>query len=209
VPTIGELVDRAGRLATQQRRAVLGIAGAPGSGKSTLARMLAKLVGNAARVVSMDGFHLSRERLAELGRLDRMGAIDTFDVDGFVALVRRLHSASEDTVYAPAFCRDDERVVPNSVAIEPDVRLVIVEGNYLLVPHGGWGALAELLDETWYCERDEDARLADLIARHQQYGKSLTLAQAWALGPDQQNAELVESTRDNSDLIVRVAVGTK
>lgn len=37
--------------------------------------------------VPLDGFHLHDDELARLGRSDRKGAPDTFDVDGYVALL--------------------------------------------------------------------------------------------------------------------------
>lgn len=204
-----ELVGRARELASRNSRTLLGIAGAPGSGKSTLARLLAEELGSCAEVVSMDGFHLSRGRLAALGRGDRIGAIDTFDADGFIALVTDLRESRQSTVYAPEFSRDREETLLDKVAVGPDVKFVIVEGNYLLVPDGRWGQLRDLLDEVWFCERDEAARLADLIRRHQQYGKTPDDARAWALGPDQRNAELVAGTRDRSDLIVQLVLESR
>ncbi|MDQ1664002.1 MAG: hypothetical protein QOH75_33, partial [Actinomycetota bacterium] len=44
-------------LGAGERRALLGIAGAPGAGKSTLAERLVSDLGPAAAVVPMDGFH--------------------------------------------------------------------------------------------------------------------------------------------------------
>jgi pantothenate kinase len=206
VAGLPELLTRARELAARPSRTLLGVAGAPGSGKSTLASLLAEHLGDCAAVVAMDGFHLSRARLAELGLADRMGAIDTFDADGFITLVRHLRENDESTVYAPEFSRDREETLLDGVAVSPNVSLLIVEGNYLLVPDGRWGALRDLLDETWFCERDEDARVADLIRRHQQYGKTVDHAREWALGPDQRNAELVAGTRDLSDLIVHLVL---
>ena len=63
---------------------LVGIAGAPGAGKSTLAEALARETGGI--VLPMDGFHLPQQRLVELGRRERMGAPDTFDVDGLIAV---------------------------------------------------------------------------------------------------------------------------
>src|SRR3954468_8915966 len=96
-----EAIVRARRLADGGRRALLGIAGPPGGGKSTLARAIADSLGERARVVPMDGFHLAKDQRLRLGRRDRMGAPDTFDAAGYVALLRRLRAATEDVVYAP------------------------------------------------------------------------------------------------------------
>lgn len=201
---IGEVLERARALAARDQRTLLGITGAPGAGKSTLAHAIADYVGATARVVGMDGFHLAQARLADLGRLSRKGAIDTFDAAGFVALVHRLRDLTAETIYAPEFRRDLEESIADAVAIEPSVRLVVVEGNYLLIPESPWCRLRPLFDEIWYCDRDEDARVIDLIARHRAYGKSENEARRWALGPDQRNAELIHATKARADRIVRL-----
>jgi pantothenate kinase len=202
--TAAYFAEHARDLAAQGERTLLGVTGAPGAGKSTLAQAVVDHVGERARLISVDGFHLAQERLAELGRLDRKGAIDTFDAAGFVALVRRVRKPGEEIVYAPAFRRDLEEPVAGAVAVEPEVRLVVVEGNYLLIEHEPWAALRSLFDEIWYCERGEEVRIRDLIARHRAYGKSEAEARAWALGPDQRNAELITPTRERADFVVRV-----
>ena len=82
------------------RRRVIGLAGCPGSGKSTLAAGLAAAEPDTSIVVPMDGFHLAQRELDRLGRADRKGAPDTFDVDGYVALLERLRSTPDRTVLA-------------------------------------------------------------------------------------------------------------
>jgi pantothenate kinase len=204
VADVSALLARARALAATDRRTLLGVTGAPGAGKSTLAQAIADHVGERARVVGMDGFHLSQSRLATLDRCDRKGAPDTFDAAGFVTLVRRLRERSEDVVYAPEFRREIEEPIAGAVAIESGVRLVVLEGNYLLVADEPWSALRALLDEVWYCERDERARVASLIARHRAYGKSDAQARRWALGSDRRNAELIATTRPRADLVAQL-----
>ena len=126
------LVQRATDLTAGGRRRLLGVTGAPGAGKSTVAEGVAAALGpRRAVVVPMDGFHLADPVLVALGRRERKGAPDTFDVDGFVALLRRLQTAT-DVVYAPLFRRELELAEAGAVPVPPDVPLVIVEGNYLL-----------------------------------------------------------------------------
>lgn len=197
-----ELAERARSLAAQDRRTLLGVTGAPGAGKSTLAQAIVEHVGDAARLVGMDGFHLAQARLAELGRLSRKGAIDTFDAAGFVSLLRRLRNPGSEIIYAPEFRRELEESVAGAVAIESSIRLVVVEGNYLLVEDEPWCALRPLFDEIWYCERDEETRVSSLIARHRAYGKSEEEARTWALGTDQRNADLIVATRARADRVV-------
>jgi pantothenate kinase len=204
-PALGreELEARARELADGGGRVLLGITGAPGAGKSTLARAVAAAAAPRARLVEMDGFHLSQSRLADLGRLGRKGAPDTFDAAGFVALAVRLREPGPHTVYAPEYRRELEEPVAGALPVEPRATLVVIEGNYLLLPDEPWGQLRRLLDEIWYCETDEEARQANLIARHRRYGKSADDARRWALGPDQRNAELIRRTRARADLIAR------
>jgi pantothenate kinase len=195
------LMARARELAGRGTRTVLGIAGAPGGGKSTLAAMVVEALGDDAVLVPMDGFHLAQPELVRLGIRDRMGAPHTFDAAGYAALLRRLRAADE-TVYAPAFRREIEEPIAGAIAVSPAVPLVVTEGNYLLL----WDDVRPLLDEAWYVEMDEEQRLQWLIARHVAFGKTPEEAEAWVLRSDQQNAAVVEATRDRADLIVRLAL---
>ncbi|MEA2384050.1 MAG: hypothetical protein QOH72_4021 [Solirubrobacteraceae bacterium] len=199
-----EAIERARGMAAGGRRTLLGITGPPGAGKSTLARAIAAALGDRARLVGMDGFHLAQAELVRLGRQDRKGALDTFDGAGYVALLRRLRAATEDVVYAPEFRRDLEEPINAAVAVPRAVPLVITEGNYLLVDDGPWSQVRGLLDEAWYVMQDEETRLRLLIARHVEFGKEPEHARDWVLRSDQRNAELVASTRARADALVRI-----
>lgn len=204
---LDDLLDRAVRLASGGQRRILGIAGAPGAGKSTVAARLGAALagaGVAATVVPMDGFHLANAELHRLGRHARKGAPDTFDGAGFVALLRRLRSGTEGVVYAPAFRREIEEPVAGAIPVPPETRLVITEGNYLLVPDGVWAQVRGLLDEAWYLDLDDAERLRRLVARHMEFGRDEAAARAHALGSDQANADLIGTTRGRADLVVTV-----
>lgn len=191
------MVDYLAQTATPSRR-ILGIAGEPGAGKSTIAAALAARLG--AALLPMDGYHLPQARLVELGRRDRMGAPDTFDVDGFVATLAALRSG--DTVLAPSFDREVEEAVADAIEIRPSERTVIVEGNYLLLNSGGWERVAGLLDVTFFVGVDHDIRLSRLIERHVRFGKSAEEARAWSLGPDEANARLIAATAVHADHVI-------
>lgn len=199
-----ELVDRARALVARGGRRILGITGAPGAGKSTLAHQLVEALGEDARLVGMDGFHLAEAELHRLGRHDRKGAPDTFDALGYVALLRRLRAADERMVYAPHFDRSLEEPIACAVPVPREVPLVVTEGNYLLVADGDWAGVRPLLDECWYVEQDEELRIVRLIARHERYGRSPEAARERTLGSDQRNAEVVAATRARADLVVHI-----
>ncbi|MFC8779014.1 nucleoside/nucleotide kinase family protein [Streptomyces nigra] len=206
-PTFTELLDRARSLADGAGRAVLGVAGSPGAGKTTLAETLVRELNGTGDPwiahVPMDGFHLADAELERLGRRDRKGAPDTFDAAGYAALLRRLREEpGDDVVYAPGFERELEQPIAGAVPVEPAARLVVTEGNYLLLGTGAWARVRAQLDEVWFCELDEEERLRRLIARHERFGKTHEEAVAWVMRSDQRNAELVAATRDRADLVV-------
>jgi pantothenate kinase len=198
-----ELLARARRLA-EGGRSILGICGAPGSGKSTMAARVVTGIGPAAVAVPMDGFHLHDDELARLGLSDRKGAPETFDVAGYVALLRRLRTERDQVVYAPLFDRSRELALAGSIAVRPEHVLVVTEGNYLLHDAPGWSQVRPALDEVWFVETDEPTRVARLIERHMAHGRSRKAAERWATVSDQTNADLVARTRSAADLHVEV-----
>jgi len=182
-------------------REIVGIAGAPGAGKSTIAAKVVELLGPSAALLGMDGWHLPQARLVELGRRERMGAVDTFDTDGFVRTLDELRT-STGTVTAPGFDRTIEEAVPNAISIGPAVHTVVVEGNYLLHDGDGWERVAPLLDATFIIRVSPDIRRARLIARHERFGKTPDDAAAWALGPDEANARLIDLGAGRADYTI-------
>ncbi|WP_067173076.1 nucleoside/nucleotide kinase family protein [Microtetraspora niveoalba] len=208
-----ELVRRArvlaGRSADAGRPVVLGIAGKPGAGKSTLAAALARALNAEAPdrgvvLAPMDGFHLSNDVLDGLGLRDRKGAPETFDAWGFLALLERIRAGREPVVYAPTFDRAVEEPVAGAIPVPRETRLVITEGNYLLLDGEPWRRARALLDEVWYVEVADALRLDRLTARHAAFGKTPEQARAWATGSDERNAELVGRAAGRADLRVRL-----
>lgn len=202
LPTLA--VERAAALSAAGRR-ILGIAGAPGAGKSSFAAALAAALPGRAIVVGMDAFHLADAELRRQGSHARKGAPDTFDVGGYLALLRRLGVAQEAVVYAPVFHRGLEAAIGGALAVPRGIPLVITEGNYLLCQDDGWRHVRPLLDECWFLEVDEHVRRTRLQARHEEFGRSPERAREWTLGPDEENARIVASSRGRADAVVRLS----
>jgi pantothenate kinase len=201
--SVAEAIDRASSLAARGR-ALLGVAGLPGAGKSTLSTAITAGVASSV-VVPMDGFHMLNEELVRLGRRNRKGAPDTFDVDGYVNLLVRVRRQNAgQRVTAPRYDRVASAPVPDAITVEPETALVITEGNYLLVDSEPWNAVRPLLDEVWFVDIDDAVRVPRLIARHIEFGKTPDEAREWVMRSDEANAVVVAATRGRADVVVHL-----
>lgn len=197
---------RALRLPKPAARVLLGIVGKPGVGKSTFSEKLLQVfpTGSCA-IFAMDGFHMSNEKLINLGRRGRKGAPDTFEIEEFAATLKRVKYEIKEEVRFPIFNREIEGSIPNFGKIPATASVIIVEGNYLLHGEGGWEAIAPLLDETWFLELDDEVRLARLISRHIEFGKSPEEAESWSRGTDELNAQVIEHSARYATFVVSIS----
>ena len=187
-------------------RVIVALAGPPGSGKSTLSELLAESL-NAnvpgwAAVLPMDGFHYDDFYLTPEGLRPRKGAPDTFDVGGLQHSLLRLRSRDEDHVAVPIFDRQLEIARAGARLIPKATRVVIVEGNYLLLRREPWSILSPLFDVTVLVETPEDVLRERLSARWQHHKLSRDQISAKLDGNDLQNARLVISESADPDFRV-------
>ncbi len=180
---------------------LIGLTGAPGAGKSTLAARMAREWG--AVVVPMDGFHLADVELERRGLRGRKGAPETFDAEGYAALLARVR-AREPLVMAPGFERALEQPIAGALPVPGSAPLVVTEGNYLLLADPRWAAVRAQLDAVWHLRVDDSVRRRRLLARHVAFGKSPADARAWLRDVDDPNAELVDAAAERADLVVEL-----
>ena len=180
----------------KNERILVGISGAPGAGKSTLSQALSTKLNKLERVaavIPMDGYHLDDSLLEDLGLLKRKGAPETFDFAGFKHLLLRIKN--EDEVVYPVFDREREISIAGAGILKKNIRIVIVEGNYLLFDEEPWSCLSKLWDYSVFLDVELTVLEQRLIDRWLDHGFSRAEAQQKALENDIQNAKRVIASR--------------
>ncbi|MEC8633760.1 MAG: nucleoside triphosphate hydrolase [Pseudomonadota bacterium] len=177
-----------------QCRFLVAIAGAPASGKSTFSEALSNYLNESCNirsvVVPMDGFHLDNDCLDDLKLRHRKGAPETYDVDSFSRLLRRL-KISDQSIHYPTFDRALDKVIAESSAVYPEDQVVLVEGNYLLFDEQPWSELKLLFDYSIFLNTPFNVLQSRLIQRWLDHDHTPEEAQARALSNDIPNARRI------------------
>jgi fructokinase len=187
--------------AARPGRVLVGIAGAPGAGKSTLAEALVNLLGPQAALVAMDGFHLDNAILDARGRRFAKGSPDTFDVAGFEAILQRLKAGGE--VIVPVFDRYSDVSRGSARVVPPEARIIVAEGNYLLLREAPWDRLHKLWDLTVFLDVPVAELERRLIDRWHHHGLSDAEARRRAFDNDIPNARRVIDGSVAAEAVIR------
>ena len=190
-------------------RWLIGLSGLPGSGKSTLAQRWAHEI-NAqtgskwVTALSMDGFHLPKAALARFpdpeAAFARRGAPWTFDPHALRAHLVALRAG--ESVAWPGFEHAVGDPVPGAVSVDPQTRVALVEGLYLLHDQNGWD-VAGCFDEHWFVDVDRDTAMARLEARHMAANQqSRAQARARLDSNDRLNADIAAGARAKAHWLV-------
>jgi len=192
------LIDRA-----QEQRIVVAIAGPPGVGKTTITQALTTIINDQqpglAAILPMDGYHYDDIYLKKMGWQARKGAPHTFDVGGFAHMLRRLKVNNEKQIAVPVFDRSMEIARAGAMLIPQAARIVIAEGNYLLLNDGPWDTLAPCFNLTVMLKASQETITQRLRGRWVKHGLSANEITVKLNDNDLPNVEIVINNSRDSD----------
>ncbi|CAK8543526.1 unnamed protein product [Lathyrus sativus] len=200
----------------------VGLAGPPGAGKSTIAHEVARRINklwqeeassfdsqvqppDVAVVIPMDGFHLYRSELDAMKNPEeahaRRGAPWTFNPMRLLTCLKNLKV--HGSVYVPSFDHGVGDPVEDDIFVNLQHKIIIVEGNYLLLEDGVWKEISSLFDEKWFVDIDIDKAMQRVLKRHISTGKTRDIAEQRIENNDRLNAELIMKSKKNADIIIK------
>lgn len=215
---IHEVQDIADRIIKQHscfdstERMLVGIAGRPGSGKTCLANVIANSIRSRSHdgvrvvVMPMDGYHLYRKELSQLPNSEyafsRRGAHWTFNPSKLLHDLIRIRAGGEISV--PSFDHSLKDPKENDIVIQTDAQIILVEGNYtfLTTKDSAWKEISELLHLKVFLECNPAECTERLTLRHMDsWNISREEALSRAKGSDYKNGNLIDTTKDNADVV--------
>lgn len=190
-----------------QKRIMIAIAGAPASGKSTLAESLVERLNSfetgLAALAPMDGFHFDDAVLKSKNLFKIKGAPQTFDIGGFRHLLGRLKQNNEAEIAVPLFDRNLEISRAGARIIGQDVKIIVVEGNYLLLNQPPWNEFSKLYDITIFIEVPREILKQRLVQRWQSFDYSPAMIEQKLDITDMPNVDLIANESSPANYIIQ------
>ena len=202
----GVILQNIRSLKPKEERVLVAIAGPPGSGKSTVGKLLTDLMNKnlmKTSLVPMDGFHLDNETLEKSNLLERKGAPETFDIEGFLGLIKELRSKND--IKVPLFDRSTDKVIRDAQIISRDQDYLVIEGNYLLLDRELWRDLSKYWDYKIFLKIEKTVLKSRLIERWLAENHTYSEAEARVVNNDLINANLVNSFKIEPTLELQTA----
>ncbi|XP_073143882.1 putative uridine kinase C227.14 [Henckelia pumila] len=217
------LVPTAAAESNPNFKRIIGLCGPPGSGKSTIASEIVRYINElwaqksssfdsqvespeVAIMLPMDGFHLYLHQLDAMQDPEeahaRRGAPWTFDPERLLRCLIKLKN--EGSVYVPSFNHGVGDPVEDDIFVNLQHKIVIVEGNYLLLDEGVWKDISCIFDEKWFIDIDITTAMERVLKRHIATGKPPDVAKWRVDYNDRPNAELIMKSKQNADLIIKL-----
>jgi len=195
----------AGQLGDARR--IVAIAGPPGAGKSTFAEALRDRINLAqpslCEVLPMDGYHFDDTYLGSMGWQARKGAPHTFDVGGLKAMLGRLKANTEPEIAVPVFDRKLEIARAGAQMISQKAKIILVEGNYLLLAAPPWASLRPFFDTGIMLDVPPKTLEARLTARWAGLGYTPAAAKEKIAGNDMLNVKQVMENSAQADYVLQ------
>ena len=158
---------------TDKNRYFIALSGPPASGKSTISEKIIQDLnskGYQASVLQMDGFHLDDQILKDRNLISKKGAPETFDVRGLISFLSRLQNEPE--VIVPIFDRSLELSRSSATIISKETKVIVVEGNYLLLKSKPWDNLQKFFDVSVMISCEEKVLEKRLLDRWKSFNLS-------------------------------------
>ena len=158
---------------TDKNRYFISLSGPPASGKSTISEKIINDLnskGYQSSILQMDGFHLDDQILKDQNLISKKGAPETFDVMGLISFLSRLQIEPE--VIVPIFDRSLELSRSSATIINKETKVILVEGNYLLLKSKPWDNLQKFFDVSVMISCEEKVLEKRLIDRWKNFNLS-------------------------------------
>ena len=198
----------------QKTRYVVGIAGPPACGKSAFCSLLSAVINALAgdrvsAAIGLDGWHFPNWYLdshfihrggVELPLRKVKGSPPSFDAQSALAFLHSLRIS--DSLTYPTYSRILHDPIPDSGRIETGQRIILIEGNYLLLDQPPWDQFKAQFDLSIFLTAPREPLIQSLRERHLRGGKDPQAVENHMRFSDIPNFDLILSHSVAADLVI-------